>query len=163
MFSGIVCNKAGFTQDGLKIVVKMVRLQAMNLSRPILKSFYISIAIGGYLSACSAGARGSLDLRTSSTNVISVQCGHAVVQLFRFADPNVKTEWGEPKALLKVADKEFIGTLTQAGFPRGFNLADTLLNDDTFWNFPSLLWFQDGSIKYRKAGPPSGLISCKKI
>jgi len=94
----------------------MVRLQAMNLSRPILKLFYISIAIGGYISACSVGARGSLDLRTSSANVISVQCGYSVVQLFRFADPSVKTEWGEPKALLKVADKEFIGTLTEAGF-----------------------------------------------
>jgi hypothetical protein len=104
---------AGFTQDGLAIVVKIVRLQAINLSRPILKSFYILIAIGGYLSACSVvGARGSLDLRTSSANVFSVQCGHAVVQLFRFADPNAKTEWGEPKALLKVADKESIGTLT---------------------------------------------------
>lgn len=92
-----------------------------------------------------------------------MSCRGQGVMLFRLADEKVVSNTGEPLALLRVDGKEFVGSLSSYGFPRGFNLAGTLVNDESMRHLPSLLWFADGSIMFRNAGTSPRLHLCKKL
>jgi len=91
------------------------------------------------------------------------RCGQSVVKLLRYTDGRVDKNIGEPLAILKVDEKEFVGALSLYDFPRGFNLGGTMINDDSWRHLPSLLWYADGRIEFRDALSPSNLSSCNKL
>lgn len=91
------------------------------------------------------------------------RCGQSVVKLLEYTDGRADKNTGEPLAILKVDEKEFVGALSLYGFPRGFNLGGTLINDDSWWHLPSLLWYADGRIEFRDASSPVNLSSCNKL
>jgi len=117
----------------------------------------------GFLGGCSNFTLATNSPADKVKVSLSARCGKNVVILLEFADARADKNTGEPLAILKVDEKEFVGTLSQYGFPRGFNLGGTLINDNSWWHLPSLLWHADGRIEFRDASSSVKLISCNKL
>lgn len=114
--------------------------------------------------ACVSSCTPSQGLDQSITKLTLVaKCGGKTIKLYRSDNEDFHSHNEQPQAILSTGGKKFIGPIDSYGFPRGFNLAGTLINDKSARHLPSLLWFNDGSMAYRGAGEGPELSPCHEV